>query len=322
MKKYLLLMILTLPFGLLQAKLNSIESKKAQYSEEFKEQLQALLRGSEGVGGGHEVGLSFKAELESALNSLKALDLDSGLNFTQKDLQYKLDQIKIIVVDQSLSLEFKNYIQDSVAVNIPAQNMIVINQTRWSQILDKTLREGIALHEFLSLLEVESTGYYPISSKFVSRKGVLNTQLAELLYVNRLEQIKTMDSHATPHQILEKFYLEAQAPLNWKDIKEVQTNNRIACSSVVKSRWASDQQPTEHNDNYFYKTKLNTYNEIVRESVAANGPLFPGQLAITEPRFYLSFYISAEAPKGATLRVSINEIEQKNADYILSGSLG
>ncbi len=349
MKKYMLFALCLLPVGLLQAQTTNIklvkvnkpfiesassnvkptESKllkpggpnvgerQSMHSEEFKAKLQMLLKGSEGVGGGHEMGLSFKADLESALESFKTLNLGESLKLSRKDLQQKLDRIKIVVVDQSLSTEFKDYIQSSVAVNIPSQNLIVISQPRWMQIQDAVLREGIALHEFLSLLGIESTGYYPVSSKYVSQKGISETKLADSLHVNRLAQIRAMDTQATPFQVLEKFYLEAQEPVNWEDLKKVQSNLRNECSSIVTGKWVSDGQPVKYVGNNFYTAKLNVYNETITKAVEDNGPLFPGKPSVVEPRFFISLYLLKYAiSEGATVTASPVQIEQKNNDHI------
>jgi|GEM_PF-4169360 hypothetical protein len=118
------------------------------------------LNGSEGVGGGDEVGAEFKAVAERAFQFLPAL--------SNKEAQGRVDaalkNAKIIVVDRSLDLRIEDQIQISAAVNDPAKGIIYVSRKRWLDIKDDVMKQIIAAHEIYSLAYVEKSGDYTFSS--------------------------------------------------------------------------------------------------------------------------------------------------------------
>jgi hypothetical protein len=122
------------------------------------------------TGGGDEVGLEFRNAFANALRAVK--DGTIGGNFSAEDLEKAAEKARVLVVEESLSVSFGGAKQDSVAVNIPADALIKVNRTRWIGLKTEKLKEAVALHEVLSLIGVERTGYYEISARYLEQAGL------------------------------------------------------------------------------------------------------------------------------------------------------
>lgn len=139
------------------------------------------LRGSEGVGGGDEVGLEFQKTLQDVVAEVqvhmpqlfKKLEQNGFLNLAAK--------VKVVIADEGLNVGYLAYIQDSVAANLPEVATILVNRQRWLAISDYKLKKAIALHELLSLAKLESTGSYPLSSKYLANQGLSEDYLDSVL---------------------------------------------------------------------------------------------------------------------------------------------
>lgn len=131
-----------------------------------------ILRGNEGPHGGDDVGLDFRITAQSALDDIKRNRPEIKNLFSVDDAQKTLDKSNIITVDTPLKVNLNGKTQDSVATNDISSNTILINRARWNTVTDPRVRVGIALHEVLGLMELEQTGFYPISSRYIAKFGI------------------------------------------------------------------------------------------------------------------------------------------------------
>lgn len=138
------------------------KSPTTTISEQRREQLQRMGGGVVDGGGGDEVGIAFQAEAARAILRLRA---HVSLNDFRK-LKNTVDTVSYIVIDQNLSvLSGFGQLQNSVAVNVPEENTIYIQRGRWNAIKESNERQALVAHELLSLIGLEKTGDYRISSK-------------------------------------------------------------------------------------------------------------------------------------------------------------
>jgi len=146
--------------------------KSLQVHEALQKQLDKYLGkknlalGTKDGGGGDDVAIDFSGAAEKALRELQQADAKTYSELMVKGIEGVLANAHIIVVDDTLDVEFKNLIQSSVAFNSPKWQTILVNRARWKDIPSENLKKSIALHEVLSLRGLESTGYYPISGRF------------------------------------------------------------------------------------------------------------------------------------------------------------
>lgn len=174
--------------------------------------------GTDQGNGGDDVGLSFRASYMEALSFIRDKEPRLYSDIVRSKALDKVQAAKVIVVDDALNVSVRDLIQNSVATNNPNTTTILVNRVRWNNILDATLKSGIALHEILSLVGLEQTGFYPISSRYVSLKGQLPEKLSQAVDVNRLVQIRAQNSTASVRDVLIKFFNEAKAPIYLGDI--------------------------------------------------------------------------------------------------------
>ncbi|MNS57668.1 hypothetical protein D3C72_905640 [compost metagenome] len=122
-------------------------------------------------GGGDDVGLEFLTIAQTVL-----ADLENNQNFLflqvqSANLNEIVNGMRVLTVDTALKVTAGNLTQDSVAVNDRSQLVILVNRKRWVAITDSRVKAGIVLHEILSLAGLEETGFYPISSRYVTALG-------------------------------------------------------------------------------------------------------------------------------------------------------
>lgn len=130
------------------------------------------LRFGQDRGGGDDVGMEFLAIAQTTLS-----DLQKNQNFLYeqikaKNLDWILANMRVMTVDTSLKITVGTITQDSVAVNDRKEQTILVNRQRWLAIRDVRIKAGIVLHEILSLAGLEETGFYPISSRYVTVLGI------------------------------------------------------------------------------------------------------------------------------------------------------
>lgn len=120
-------------------------------------------------GGGDEVALEFTQAFRNAYQEIQANHPDLAAQLNGQDLEAAMKRASLFVVEQTLKVEYQGIQQESVATNTPASGWILINRYRWQQIRQQRIREAVALHEVASLLELEGTGRYPISSAYLGK---------------------------------------------------------------------------------------------------------------------------------------------------------
>jgi hypothetical protein len=135
----------------------------------------AVLNGNEGAEGGDEVGMEFQLIARKALRDIKNNYPEIGYRFSPEAYMFYVFNTTTLVVDEDLNLIVKGARQDSVAVNIASEKIIYLNRARWNQISDQRVKYGIVLHEYLSLMGLESTGMYNISAQYMSLLGAPKT---------------------------------------------------------------------------------------------------------------------------------------------------
>jgi len=124
--------------------------------------------GSSVRGGGDEVALEFQNAFARAIQNIKANKPELLKPQELNDLVAKANEANIVVVDTPLTTTTEDgAVQFSVAVNDPGQSRIDINRKRWNAIINPHIREALALHEIASLLRIERTGKYKVSSEYI-----------------------------------------------------------------------------------------------------------------------------------------------------------
>jgi hypothetical protein len=251
-------------FEVLRGQSNPVKNQ-GDLGEEVKIKLKSLMGGVNG-GGGDQVGLQFATALKTALHKIETTNPKLFSEIGPKVQLNSYDR-RIVVVDEALDVQLGDLIQNSVAVNIPVLNLILVNRSRWAEVSESELQEGIALHEALSLVGLEQTGYYPYSSVFVLEQGLAKAKLSKALAINRLKQISAENPKLSRHQILEKFFNEALQDIDFNDIGDESDSQNIKRKCVMI-----------YGENDSAELRLN-YTPIVikpgSDTKPAEGPLFP-----------------------------------------------
>lgn len=153
--------------------------------------LKVFAGGDHAGNGGDEAGIEFEASFRNALFNIESKGIHGLQGLVKNDIEKKISNLKIVVVDQPLEIKVGNETQECVAVNFPQNQLIKLNRERWNSIADSHVKEGLALHEILSLINLEHTGYYHYSAIYLAEFG-LNASLANQNY-----QIKTEKAEYT-----------------------------------------------------------------------------------------------------------------------------
>jgi uncharacterized protein len=134
------------------------------------------MEGSSGRGGGDPLALEFKATAQVMLRNLQPIISRvpfSNIDFTR--LQNEVSNAQILISDNELPISHDGVIQNGAAENHPNQNLIILSRQDYSKIGSAALQQALALHEYLSLMGVESTGNYPISGAYLSAVNDVNS---------------------------------------------------------------------------------------------------------------------------------------------------
>lgn len=233
----------------------------------------SMASGSSVRGGGDEVALEFHKNFATALQELKEKDQETYSKIAGNSLAGLAQKVKIVVVDDALDIKFRDLIQNSVAVNTPAQNLIMINRARWNDIQDSRVKEGIALHEILSLKGLEQTGLYPFSAKYLTLQGLESGALNVNLTVDRLQQIKALNPKASPFNVLEKFFSEAKEPISLNDFNTAHSN--IWRCQAATSSLSEDGKLIPRD---LIEISVEVFQAILKDGIPGvpdRGPLFP-----------------------------------------------
>ena len=114
-------------------------------------------------GGGDPVEVDFIGAFNAAVDRYQDGETNDLFNFVGPDLLGIEERAKILVVNDPLFVTKNGRDEEVTARNTPDTLTIEVNRARWNATQDERLKEATALHEFLSLLKIESTGRYPIS---------------------------------------------------------------------------------------------------------------------------------------------------------------
>lgn len=132
-------------------------------------------------GGGDEEGLNFKNISLVVLSEFKKEFSDDYAKLALNNSEQIIMSTKVIVVDKDLELKIDGQVQNSVAINNPEDNSILISRKRWKE-MSPVMKKGIALHEILSLVGAERTGYYKYTSAYVFKKGLAALEFISSAY--------------------------------------------------------------------------------------------------------------------------------------------
>jgi hypothetical protein len=138
--------------------------------------------GSEGVGGGDEVGLEFQRALQDVIAELQSTMPNLYQKLEENNFSKTVANTKVVVADEGLGVEYLAYIQDSVAANIPETVTVLVNRQRWIAIQEYKVKKAIAFHEALSLAKLEETGSYVISSRYLANQRMTAEYLNLVLH--------------------------------------------------------------------------------------------------------------------------------------------
>jgi hypothetical protein len=310
--------------------INELLKSKALEQNFLKGAIRYRVGGNSG-GGGHDLGLEFQKFMFDALAGLKTNLPDVYRQLESYDLDTVASNAQIIVLENALDATVQGYLQDSVAVNLPETQIILVNGSRWQGVQDSKLREGIALHELLSLKKLESTGFYPISSRYASAYGTSQAKLAASLTLNRMQQLRALAPTDEPGQTLEKFYNEARQSLGLADIQEFFNKSKYSCAEVLPLA-TNGQKPSYLGP---YPAELNVYRKshVTKWGVAdqpAYGPLIPAKQGTPEERveemwFNIGYQGREDVPSHqltqpspAELLLKVQTGDKKDGDYELS----
>lgn len=121
--------------------------------------------------GGNEIALDFLNSAKRVLSiyggELKTFPQLKGIN-----LGKILEETNVLVSSTPLSVKFSGIKQEVTAVNFKNPFTILVNEKRWLAIKKDAIKEALALHELLGLVEIEKTGVYFISKNYLAKNGI------------------------------------------------------------------------------------------------------------------------------------------------------
>lgn len=171
--------------------------------------------------GGDDLGVEFQSSFETSLSVIKAqlpLVYKQIAHIDFNDLE---KNTKVLVVDDSLNVQFKDIVQNSVAINIPDTQEIFINRERWNKIFDPPIKQAIALHEYLSLKGLEQTGIYTISSQFLTLFGLSADNVLLMNPANPIQAAIDQSPAVPPVQIIHYFFDRADSKFDFDDVPTI-----------------------------------------------------------------------------------------------------
>lgn len=155
-------------------------------------------------GGGDDMGLEFQGLLDAALNEIQAGGgaLQAQVVGLHLDTLYGPGGARALMTPDLQTVTVDGVTQDGVASSDTGSLLTLVNRARWKDIVSIHLRQGIALHEALVLKQIESTGQYPISGKYLAQFGLL----AESLITGQPLPVTTKDHILTVECTPTKFW--------------------------------------------------------------------------------------------------------------------
>lgn len=123
-------------------------------------------QGNEGANGGDEVALEFRQAFASAVARTQSRLPYVYEMITKAQLPRIMESAVVLVTDSPLTVKRNGLYQESIAINYPDLNQIILNRQRWKELRNE-IKEALALHEVAGLARQESTGEYPISGLYL-----------------------------------------------------------------------------------------------------------------------------------------------------------
>lgn len=197
--------------------------------------------GGNSGGGGDEDGIEFQRLAFQALNNLRTRNPELYSAVAKYNLEALVETMNVIVIEEPLDVETKEYLQDSAAANFPDANTIVVTRPRWRAIQDMAIRERIALHETLSLKYIESTGYYPISARYSAGASSAPESSKEALITDRIKQLRALSPGVTMLDAFRANFAESQDRIVIHDIRKFSDSRKYHCAWVTANLDGSNQ---------------------------------------------------------------------------------
>ncbi len=229
-------------------------------------------------GGGDEIALDFHQAFYRSLTKASNMPKEFYDKLMLEKLDDLVNEVSIFITDDEIPVVAQNLIQNSVAYNEPSTKQVLINRNRWTAIQNTEVKEAIALHEILSLKQLERTGYYPYSAKYLSLSGGNPENLDLNLNVDRLKQIMAQKEKLNKPQIIERLYKTATvASLTDIPLLSQSLNYWGGCVSYM---------PALPNEKPFSLLLARYYGQVV-DSIninAEDGPLFKLDPSQNQPK--------------------------------------
>ena len=126
-----------------------------------------------------EISVEIQTLAKEALQNIRGLDADSDRFINHVESQ--LPNLKAYLSDETLNASTRASDQISIALNFPKYGLILFDRAKWPRVSNIVMRRAIALHEAASLMEIEGTGVYFLSSAYLASTGMTVAQLQEAL---------------------------------------------------------------------------------------------------------------------------------------------
>jgi|GEM_PF-5027533 hypothetical protein len=252
--------------------------------------------GNEGGGGGETVGLEFQAAAYRALQNADSTLLDKATYQraieTIRNARFLVTKEKLTVLDQN------GREMNPVAVNYPNLQSIYIDAEKWNGIAHEDVRQSLSFHEVLSLMKIEKTGDYHLSSRLkniqISSANLIKANAVVAMDTRQLEQYQTRlfakmsdeTKETSPYETLKELYETANAPasedafINAEKFKKDPSQAYRTLGENVERETERDELFSSDRKPYLFKDEI-TYvisgGRAPKAPVAGKGPLFPGK---------------------------------------------
>lgn len=126
-----------------------------------------------------DISIEIRGLTKEALTQLRGVEPQIDLLLTQ--IESQLPNLQAYFSDEPLIAETSSANQTSIALNFPKYGLILFDRLKWPMIQSRAMKQAIALHEVASLMGIEATGVYFLSSAFLVAKGLTIEQMQTAL---------------------------------------------------------------------------------------------------------------------------------------------
>ncbi|MCB0369220.1 MAG: hypothetical protein KDD45_07120, partial [Bdellovibrionales bacterium] len=144
----------------------SVAQQVQKLGDAQKGLIQNILEGGIHGGGGDPLAIQFQNAALTAIDHIEKLKVAPFDRINFIELREKLRTADVLVVDTIPPSLLNGIKQESPVLNFPNENLILIHRGPYKKITNTPLEEPLSLHEYLSLMRLEKTGSYPISSVY------------------------------------------------------------------------------------------------------------------------------------------------------------